>query len=107
MPLRSGDMYTLATVQTPTESTNSIGEPELAWSTFATRWIAILPLSGNETINAMANEGAVTHRVRMRYTNGLKPKMRLTADGRTFEIMSAVERGRREEHELLVSEVVD
>jgi SPP1 family predicted phage head-tail adaptor len=55
----------------------------------------------------MANEGVVTHRVRMRYTSGLKPKMRLTADGRTFEIMSAVERGRREEHELLVSEVVD
>jgi hypothetical protein len=43
----------------------------------------------------------------MRYTSGLKPKMRVVAEGRTFEIMSAVERGRREEHELLVSEVVD
>lgn len=107
MPLKSGDMDHLATVQTPTESTNSIGEPELTWSTFATRWIAILPLSGAEAINAMANEAVVTHRVRMRYTSGLKPKMRLVSDGRTFEIMSAVERGRREEHELMVSEVVD
>lgn len=105
--LKSGIMDTLATVQTPTESANSIGEPELAWSTFATRWIAILPLSGNEQISAMANEGSVTHRVRMRFTPGLKPKMRLQAGGRQFEIMAVIERGRREEHELMVSEVID
>lgn len=105
--LRSGVMDKLATVQTPTESANAIGEPILSWSTFATRWIAILPLSGAEAMQAMATEGSVTHRVRMRYTPGLKPKMRLVSDGRTFEIMSAVERGRREEHELMVTEVVD
>jgi SPP1 family predicted phage head-tail adaptor len=105
--IRSGDMDRLATLQSPADSTNSIGEPVLTWSTFATRWIALLPLSGNESINAMANQGVVTHRIRMRYTSGLKPKMRVVAEGRTFEIMSAVERGRREEHELLVSEVVD
>lgn len=105
--LRSGLMDKFATVQTPTDSTNSIGEPELAWSTFATRWIAILPLSGNEQINAMTNQGSVTHRVRMRYTDGLKPKMRIQVDGRQFEIMSVMERGRREEHELMVSEVID
>jgi len=105
--LHSGIMDQLATVQTPTEGTNSIGEPTLTYSTFATRWIALLPLSGAERIASMQNEGTVTHRVRMRYTAGLKPKMRLLSDGRTFEIDSVVERGRREEHELLVTEVVD
>jgi len=105
--LRSGTMDHLAVVQTPTESANAIGEPILTWSTFATRWVAILPLSGNEQITALANEGNVTHRIRMRYTAGIKPKMRLVSEGRTFEIMSVVERGRREEHELMASEVVD
>lgn len=66
-----------------------------------------MPLSGNEQITALANEGNVTHRIRMRYTAGIKPKMRLVSEGRTFEIMSVVERGRREEHELMASEVVD
>jgi len=33
--------------------------------------------------------------------------MRLVSECRTFEIASVVERGRREEHELLVTEVVD
>ena len=105
--LRSGLMDRLAAVQAPTESANGIGEPILTWSDFATRWIAILPLSGNEQMTAMAQEGSVTHRVRMRYTSGMKPKMRLVAEGRTFEVMSVVERGRKEEHELMVTEVVD
>ena len=106
--LRSGEMDTLATVQTPTESQNAVGEPVLSWATFATRWIAVLPLSGTEQLQAAAAEASVTHRIRMRYTEGLKPKMRLVAEGRTFEIMSVVERGmRREEHELMASEVTD
>lgn len=105
--LQSGLMDALATIETPTESTNSIGEPTLTYSTFATRWIALLPLSGAERVASLQNEGTVTHRVRMRYTPGLKPKMRMVSDGRKFEIDSVVERGRREEHELLVTEVVD
>jgi SPP1 family predicted phage head-tail adaptor len=105
--LRSGTMDRLAVFQTPAESANAIGEPILTWSDFATRWVAILPLSGNEQITALAAEGSITHRIRLRYTSGLKPKMRFTCEGRTFEIMSVVERGRREEHELMASEVVD
>ena len=105
--LQSGIMDQKATIESPTEGTNSIGEPTFTYSTFATRWIALLPLSGAERVASMQNEGTVTHRVRMRYTSGLKPKMRLVSDGRTFGIDSVVERGRREEHELLVTEVVD
>jgi SPP1 family predicted phage head-tail adaptor len=105
--LKSGLMDQKATIQTPTEGTNSIGEPTFTYSTFATRWMALLPLSGAERVASLQNEGTVTHRVRMRYTAGLKPKMRLVSEGRTFEIDSVVERGRREEHELLVTEVVD
>lgn len=105
--LKSGIMDQKAVIQSPIETTNSIGEPTLTYSTFATRWIALLPLSGAERVANMANQGTVTHRVRMRYTPGLKPKFRLVSEGRTFEIDSVVERGRREEHELLVTESVD
>ena len=105
--LKAGIMDQKAEIQTPTEGVNSIGEPTFTYSAFATRWIALLPLSGAERIASLQNEGTVTHRVRMRYTAGLKPKMRLVSEGRTFEIDLVVERGRREEHELMVTEVVD
>lgn len=105
--LRSGILDQLATIETPTDSSNAIGEPTLTWSTFATRWIALLPLSGAERVASLQNEGTVTHRVRMRYTHGLKPKMRVVSKGRTFQIDSVVERSPREEHELLVTEALD
>ncbi len=105
--LPAGIMDKKATIQTPTETLNELNEPTLTYSTYKTRMVALLPLSGNEQINAMANEASVTHRIRMRFTSGLVPKMRIVIDSRTFEIMSVLERGRREEHECMVSEVLD
>jgi SPP1 family predicted phage head-tail adaptor len=66
-----------------------------------------VPLSGSERVANLVTQGTTTHRVMLRYTPGLKPNMRIVADGRTFEITSVIEKGRREEHELLVTEVVD
>lgn len=105
--MQTGMLDTKAVIQQPTEARNSLGEFTLTWSDWATRYIALLPLSGTETINALALEATVTHRVRMRYTSGLQPKFRIVAEGRTFEIISVLEKGRRVEHELLVTEVVD
>lgn len=105
--LPSGVMDHLAVIQTPADSVNAIGEPVLTYTTFAARYVALLPMSGNEQMNAMATQGTVMHRLRLRYTAGLKPKMRIVTEGRTFEIMSVLERGRRVEHEVLAVEVVD
>lgn len=105
--MQTGTLDRKAVIQQPAEARNSLGEFTLTWSDWATRYIALLPLSGTETINALALEATVTHRVRMRYTAGLQPKYRIVCEGRTFEIISVLEKGRRVEHELLVTEVVD
>ena len=105
--MNTGQLDTKAVIQQPVEVRNSLGEYTLSWSDWATRYIAILPLSGVESINALAVEATVTHRIRMRYTQGLQPKFRIIAEGRTFEIISVLEKGRRVEHELLVTEVID
>jgi SPP1 family predicted phage head-tail adaptor len=105
--MNTGLLDTKAVIQQPAEARNSLGEFTLTWSDWATRYIALLPLSGTETINALALEAVVTHRIRMRYTQGLQPKYRIVAEGRTFDIISVLERGRRVEHELLVTEVID
>ena len=105
--MNTGQLDKKAVIQQPVEARNSLGEYTLTWSDWATRYIAILPLSGVESINALAVEATVTHRIRMRYTQGLQPKFRIIAEGRTFEIISVLEKGRRVEHELLVTEVVD
>ena len=55
----------------------------------------------------MANESTVTHKIRLHYCDGLLPKMRMIIEGRTFEINSVVEIGRREMHEVSATEVLD
>ena len=105
--MQTGILDTKAVIQQPTEARNSLGEYTLTWSDWKTRYIAIVPLAGSEAINALAVEATVTHRVRMRFTSGLQPKYRIVAEGRVFDIISVVERGRRVEHELLVTEVID
>ena len=105
--MQTGQLDRKAVIQQPTEARNSLGEYTLTWSDWKTRYIAIVPLSGSEAVNALAVEATVTHRVRMRFTDGLQPKYRIVCEGRTFDIISVVERGRRVEHELLVTEVID
>jgi SPP1 family predicted phage head-tail adaptor len=66
--MNTGQLDKKAVIQQPVEARNSLGEYTLTWSDWATRYIAILPLSGVESINALAVEATVTHRIRMRYT---------------------------------------
>jgi SPP1 family predicted phage head-tail adaptor len=105
--LRAGVFDEQAVIKTPTESFNELNEPILTFTKFADRMIAIMPLSGSENMQAMSREGTVMHRIRMHYTEGLKPKMRIEVGSRVFEIMSVMERGRRVEHEVLATEVTD
>mgnify|MGYP001546925156 CR=1 FL=1 len=105
--MNTGILNRKAVIQQPAETRNSLGEFILSWSDWATRYIAILPLSGAEAVNALSLEAVVTHRIRMRYTQGLQPKYRIVCEGRTFDIISVLERGFRVEHEVLVNEVID
>lgn len=105
--LRAGILDEQAVIKAPVESFNEVSEPILTFERFADRMIAIMPLSGGENLQAMSREGTVMHRIRLRYTEGLKPKMRIEVGSRVFEIMSVMERGRKVEHEVLATEVVD
>lgn len=62
------------------------GSVTASWGTFATRWAAIVPLSGREAFDAQQKFSEATHRIEMRHTAGITPKMRATFDSRTFDI---------------------
>jgi len=105
--IEAGKMDRPATIQTPTDSVSSLGEPILTFATYKLRFVSLNALSGGEAIAAMANESTVTHKIRMHYCDGLVPKMRIIISGRTFEINSVIEIGRREMHEVSATEVLD
>ena len=107
MVLDPGRLRERVTIQQATESRNSLGEVTQAWSTFVERWASVEGLSGREVLLSGQQQTEVTHRVRMRYVEGMTQQMRILWRGRVFEITSLLEHANRTEHELLCTEDVE
>ncbi len=65
---------------------NEVGESTLTWSTFATVWADVASLSARETERFAETVGFMTHRVRIRYLEGLTSAMRIVYRSRVLEI---------------------
>ena len=104
--MNAGDLRERVTVQTPTESRNRLGESIATWATFAEVWASVNGVTAREFLLAGQQQTEISHRVQMRYLTGLTQQMRISWRGRTFEIISILERENRSEHELLCQETV-
>ena len=60
------------------------------WSTVATVWAAIEPMSGNQFYQNLVATTEVTGRVRIRYRTDVKPDYRLKFGTRIFNIVGIV-----------------
>lgn len=90
--MRAGLLRGRWTIQEMSPATqNSLGEETSPWSTVATVWMAVSPLSGREFFAAQATQSEVTHMATMRYRAGIIPKMRLTKGPRVLDIQSVAD----------------
>lgn len=64
------------------------GNREKVPTTLARVWADIMPLSGRELLLAQQVNATVTHSIRMRYREGVKPNQWIVFKGRTFDINS-------------------
>ena len=64
-------------IQEATETLNAQGGVNLTWSTIATVWGSVEPVSGREMREGDAQQARVTHKVKLRYRSGLSAKNRL------------------------------
>lgn len=76
----------LLVIEEATETINAIGEPEVAWTTFATVRGTLEPLSGREVLIAAQLQSNVTARANIRRLPGLTTKMRIRNAGRVYDI---------------------
>jgi SPP1 family predicted phage head-tail adaptor len=95
------------TIQQATEKRNAIGETVQSWATFTERWASVEGLSSREVLNQGQQQTEISHRVRLRYVDGMKGTMRILWRGRVLEINSLLEHGNRSEHEALCTERLD
>jgi len=77
--LRAGELRHRLTIQTPVVSDpGTYGEQAVTWTTYATVWGKVEPLSGIERFSMGQERADVTHAVTIRYCAGVKPDMRIT-----------------------------
>lgn len=95
-PTRAGLLRHQITIESPTRTQDSLGEPLLTWSTFATTRASVEPLRGMELIQAAGVEANITHRVTIRFRDGLRPDMRIRHRGRVLNIVSVSDIEERE-----------
>jgi SPP1 family predicted phage head-tail adaptor len=105
MKLNPGDLRHRITIQTFTESSNDYNEPVKTWATFATVWASVSPLIGREYFASQQITAEVTGKIRMRYLEGVTPKMRVLFSGKIYDIAAVIDIEERHiEHVLMVKE---
>ncbi len=88
---RAGKLRNFVTIQQAAESQDAIGGAVQTWSTFAQRWAGFEPLAGREYFEAAGRQAEATARFWLRdELTGVVPKMRVSWDGRIFDISAAI-----------------
>lgn len=88
--VRAGELRKRVEIQLPFETKDSFGAVSSAWATQAQRWAEVLPVKANESAIADQVTGRLTHRITMRFYNGLTMRHRIKLGGRLFNITGVV-----------------
>ena len=105
--MRAGDLRNRVVIQNRTATQDTYGGEVPTWSTVATVWAAVEPMTGREFLEGRTLEATVDTRIRIRYRSGLAPDMRVTWDGHTYDVLAVLEvKSRRREIHLMCREVV-
>lgn len=108
IPMDSGERDRLVTIQQLTDSIGGSKYPVEAWSTLTTAWMRKRDLKGWERFKAAQVSAPAETLWEMGYRSDMDPelvdvpkKRRLVYQGRTYDITSASQIGRREGIELM------
>jgi SPP1 family predicted phage head-tail adaptor len=106
--MNAGDLNKRVELQIPTTSTNSMGETILTYTTRATVWAAVEPMSGRLLFEAQQANSQVQGRVRIRYRTDIKPTWRIKYGTRYLEILSIVNyKEANDDLQILYKETID
>jgi len=88
--MNPGDLRHRVTIQSRHEQSDGMGGFTAAWETFAEAWAGIWPVSAKEVINNGQLAGQISHRVRIRYVEGVTSAMRILFGARVFNVLSVI-----------------
>ncbi len=88
--MRAGDLRHRVTIKSKTAARDDYGQETITWTTFATIWAAVEPMSGREYEAGQQLEAAVDTRIRIRYLAGVVPYMQVIFGSHTYDVQSVI-----------------
>lgn len=86
--MRGGDLRHRINIETESLAPDGLGGQVVNWVLFASVFCALWPTSGKETMQNLALEAKISHKVRIRYLAGIKAgTFRVNYNGRIFQIV--------------------
>jgi SPP1 family predicted phage head-tail adaptor len=93
--MQAGNLRHRVELQRVAVALDSHGDSVETWSTLATVWASIEPLSGREFLQASSTTSDVTVRIKIRGGVALTPKDRVKYGDRLFDIRHVIDWGGR------------
>lgn len=89
MTISAGELTQRLALQSDAGTTiDAYGQAIRSWTTYATVWASVRPLSGREQEIGAARGTVVSHRVKLRYRSDIVPGHRFLLGSRVIEIVS-------------------
>jgi len=78
------------TLQREVRTNDDVGGYVRSWVDVADLWAEIIPMRGNEKLFGNQVQAVVTHKIKLRYREGVTPEMRLMYDNRVFNVRHVI-----------------
>ena len=88
--MRPGLLQYRVEIQQSTSTSDAMGQPVNTWKTTQTRWAGVMPLTSREGFFAKSVRPELSHRITLRWFNGLEHGHRIKMDARIFDIASII-----------------
>jgi SPP1 family predicted phage head-tail adaptor len=88
--MRPGLLQYRVEIQTQTSTSDAMGQPVNTWKTTQTRWAGVMPLTSREGFFAKSVRPELSHRITLRWFDGLEHGHRIKMDARIFDIASII-----------------
>jgi len=87
---RLGPMRHRIVIQLATETQDTYGDTTFAFAKVREVWAEVKPVSGTESFDQEQVDARITHRIRMRYFDGLTASHRIVHRSRNFHIIQVI-----------------
>ena len=88
--IESGELRQRVTIQVNTPTQDAFGQPIDSWSTVTSRWAKIEPNIGSPFVQSDQLRNVSTHRITMRFFEGLSPRHRILYGSRVFNVTGLI-----------------